>query len=709
MSGTFKLRKNKMRENIVQIREKYQGFWGIKTKTSIKDSYSLSLAYTPGVGRSCIEIKDNINASFELTNRANSIAVITDSSNFSDFANINPLCAIPAVETKSALYKEFAGIDAYPIVVNTKEISKIADIIINLAPNFAGVDLDDFLQERTSNLASRLDSHIKLPVFYSYRKTNLFFTLEDADLLDKFDSNLILPAIFRAALDVRATEINDEMLDIIAPTLEEAKKSGLISDCNNFLNFKVAAKIASSVAKAALDSGAATLPVTPEFVENKYLDFLYEGEKSWFDKPINGYLSQNHSIEENSLEFHRVTHGVIETTTKANLKNINDYNMYYSSDNVKQITKEIEQNYLRAYDLTPKGNLVAVISDGSAVLGFGNIGSEAAIPVMEGKAALFKTLAGVDAVPICLKTQDPDKIIDIISHITPVFGGINLEDISAPRCFNIEKKLVDTLNIPVFHDDQHGTAIIVLAGFLNALKLVDKKIEDLKVVINGAGAAALSVAKILLGSGLKNLILCDLAGAIYSGRKEEMDAFKEDISHKTNPNKEKGSLKDIIRGADFFIGLSAANVLKPDMIKTMVTKPVIFALANPTPEIMPDIAYEAGAYIVATGRSDFKNQVNNSLAFPGIFRGALDVRAKKINDTMKIAAANAIADLIKDSELNEDYIIPHALDLRVPPKVASAVAKSAVETGIAQKIIDSDIIHERTKNYLYEGFFRLKV
>ncbi|MFH0703060.1 MAG: NADP-dependent malic enzyme [bacterium] len=406
-------------------------------------------------------------------------------------------------------------------------------------------------------------------------------------------------------------------------------------------------------------------------------------------------------MEENSLELHRRARGVIETNSKIKIKNSDDYENFYSPEKIDQITKEIELDYTKAYDLTPKGNLVAIITDGSAVLGFGNIGPEAALPVMEGKAALFKTLAGVDAVPLCFNTQDPDRLIELISHITPIFGGINLEDIASPHCFEIEKKLIETLNIPVFHDDQHGTAVVVLAGFINALKIVDKKIENIKIVVNGAGAGALSVSELLLQYGVKNLILCDRQGAIYKGRNLGMNPYKEIFAHKTNPDNEKGCLASVIRGADFFIGLSAGNILNSEMIKSMANKPVIFALANPIPEIMPEIAYKSGAFIVATGRSDFKNQINNSLAFPGIFRGALDVRAKKINNDMKINAAFAIAGLLKDSELSPEYIIPHALDFRVPPTVAKSVAESAIKTNVAQVNINPDLIFEKTKNYLY--------
>ena len=693
-----------MNKNIIDYRKKYQGLWEVQPKVPVKDSYALSLIYTPGVGRSCMEIKNNPEKSFELTNRGNSIAILTDCSTFPDFENINPLCGIPVVETKAIFYKEFAGIDAYPVVVNTHEVEEIAKIMANLAPNFAGFDLDDFLPERTAIIENWFNDDLGVPILFSYRKPNLFLALERFNLLGKINPNIIIPAIFRGAMDVRSRMISDEMYGVLGKALQDASDLKLIpGNSPDELDMRAAARIAYHVAKTAVETGVAKLKIDPASVEEKYLDFLYEGSRAWFETPD---LQTKNTLDEKSLELHRRIHGVIETNSKIKIKSSTDYEKFYSPEQVDIITKEIELDYTKAYDLTPKGNLVAIISDGSAVLGLGNIGAEGGIPVMEGKAVLFKTLAGVDAVPICLKTQDANELIDIISHITPVFGGINLEDISAPRCFEIERKLIEKLNIPVFHDDQHGTAVVVLAGFLNALKLTNKKTENLKIVVNGAGAGAIAVSELLIQNGVKNLILCDTKGAIYKDRKEGMNPYKEAISYKTNPNNEKGDLATVIRGADFFIGLSISNIVTPDMIKSMANKPVIFALANPIPEIMPDVALNSGAFIVATGRSDFKNQVNNSLAFPGIFRGTLDVRAKKINNEMKIAAARAIAGLISEDQLSPEYIIPHALDLKVSPNVAKAVAQAAIETKVNQINIDPEAIFERTHNYIYEGFLR---
>jgi malate dehydrogenase (oxaloacetate-decarboxylating) len=362
----------------------------------------------------------------------------------------------------------------------------------------------------------------------------------------------------------------------------------------------------------------------------------------------------------------------------------------------------VRRNPDRVYDLTAKGNLVAIVTDGSAVLGLGNIGPQAALPVMEGKAVLFSTLGGVEAFPICLATQDTDEIVEIVKAIAPTFGGINLEDIAAPRCFEIEAKLQAALDIPIFHDDQHGTAVVALAALINALKLADKRMEDVRIVINGSGAAGVAVAKLLLKYGVGDIILCDTTGSLYRGRTERMNRSKDEIAAMTNKDCLAGKLEQVITGADVFIGLSAPGSLTQAMIAEMNADPIIFALANPTPEIDPQLAMEAGALVIATGRSDYPNQVNNSLAFPGIFRGALDAKARVINDEMKIAAAEAIASLV-GSQLRADFIIPDSISLEVPPKVAAAVARAAAATGEARVDVDPDAIEKRTFGMLYEG------
>lgn len=389
------------------------------------------------------------------------------------------------------------------------------------------------------------------------------------------------------------------------------------------------------------------------------------------------------TIAEQSLAMHYEKRGKIEVVPTVPVKDRNDLSLAYTPG-VATPCLEIQKDISKSYQLTRRWNMCLVVTDGTAVLGLGDIGPEAGMPVMEGKCVLFKAFGDVDAFPLCIKSKDVDEIVKTIQLISGSFGGVNLEDIAAPRCFEIERKLKEVCDIPIFHDDQHGTAIITLAGITNALKVVGKKLEDITLVINGAGAAAISVSKLLLSAGCKDITLCDRAGAIYEGRTEGMNPEKVEMSKITNPNKKKGSLADVIVGADAFIGVSSPGAVTTEMVKTMADKAIVFACANPTPEIFPDDAKAGGAAVVATGRSDFPNQINNVLAFPGVFRGAFDVNASDINEEMKIAAAKAIAGLITDEELSADYVIPAAFDLRVGKAVAAAVAEAARATGVAR-------------------------
>ncbi len=383
-----------------------------------------------------------------------------------------------------------------------------------------------------------------------------------------------------------------------------------------------------------------------------------------------------------ALQKHAEWKGKIEITARAAVDSAEALSVAYTPG-VAAPCLEIQKNPEKSYELTRRWNTVAVITDGTAVLGLGDIGPEAGMPVMEGKCVLFKAFGGVDAIPLCLRTHDVDEIVRTVSLLAGSFGGINLEDIAAPRCFEIEKKLKECCDIPIFHDDQHGTAVITLAGLINALKVVGKKIEDVKIVTSGAGAAGIAIIRLLMAMGLKNVIMTDRKGAIYEGR-EGLNPIKEEMALITNRSREAGPLAEVIRGADVFIGVSAPGTLTQDMVRTMAKDPIIFACANPTPEIFPDEAKAAGAAVVSTGRSDFPNQINNVLCFPGIFRGALDVRASDINDAMKIACAKALADLVSEEELCADYILPKAFDPRVKDAVARAAAQAAIESGVAR-------------------------
>lgn len=388
------------------------------------------------------------------------------------------------------------------------------------------------------------------------------------------------------------------------------------------------------------------------------------------------------SIYDDSLKLHEEKKGKIEIVSRVPVNNSDDLSLAYTPG-VAQPCLEIEKNPDLAYTYTRRWNTIAVVSDGTAVLGLGDIGPLASLPVMEGKAVLFKTFGDVDAFPIIVKSKDVDEIVNTIVNISLSFGGINLEDISAPRCFEIERKLKERVDIPIFHDDQHGTAVVTLAALINALKIVNKKLEAIKIVINGAGAAGAAIAKLLLSSGVKNIIICDRKGAIYKGMKH-VDASKDTLAEITNPERLQGSLKDVIKDADVFIGVSAPGTVTEDMVRSMSKDSVIFAMANPTPEIFPEEAKNAGARVIGTGRSDFANQINNVLAFPGIFRGALDVRASDINEEMKVAAAYAIANSIPYDELKEDYIMPKSFDKDVQMKVAAAVKDAAIKSGVAR-------------------------
>lgn len=401
------------------------------------------------------------------------------------------------------------------------------------------------------------------------------------------------------------------------------------------------------------------------------------------------------SLRDDALQMHKENQGKLEITPNIKVTNKEELSLAYSPG-VAEPCKEIHEDPRTVYDYTIKRNTVAVVTDGTAVLGLGNIGASASIPVMEGKAVLFKSFAGINGVPIALDTKDTEEIIRTVKLISPNYGGINLEDISAPRCFEIENRLKKETNIPVFHDDQHGTAIVTMAGLINALRIVDKDLSDIKVVLNGAGAAGIAIVKLLDSYGVRNMIMCDSRGAIFEGRSYGMNDTKDYVAKFTNKDKIEGSLQDVIKNADVFIVVSVASLLSQDMVKSMADDAIIFAMANPDPEIKPNDAKEAGAKVVGTGRSDFPNQINNVLAFPGIFRGALDTESTHINEDMKKAAVEAIANLIDEDELNPDYCIPGPFDKRVAPSVAREVAKAAMETGVARIEVDPQKVYDKT-------------
>jgi malate dehydrogenase (oxaloacetate-decarboxylating) len=523
-----------------------------------------------------------------------------------------------------------------------------------------------------------------------------------ADFPNQLDIALVFPGVLRGLLDAQARNVTTPILLEAAKALAGLVPAAKLSpECivPPVFDFHVAPTIAAAVARAAMAAGEARKEIDPAEIVDRIEHFIYEGRFPVEPRAPGKSLSQ----KEEAMELHRRFRGKLQILSKVPIKDSHIMSLLYLPPGAALPSKAIQEDPAKVYDLTAKGNLVAVVSDGSAVLGLGNIGARAAMPVMEGKSVLFKTFGGVEAFPVCVGTQEVGEIVEVVKAIAPVFGGINLEDISAPRCFEVEDRLKKELDIPVFHDDQHGTSVIVLGALLNALKITGRTIADARVVLNGAGAAAIAVARFFLKVGVKDLILCDSKGIVYAGRTEGMNPVKAEMAKMTNKERRSGALADALVGADAFIGLSVAKAVTSEMVRTMAKDPIVFAMANPVPEIFPEEAKAGGAAVTATGRSDFENQVNNSLGFPGIFRGALDVRAREINDAMKLAAAHAIAGLVSDKELRPEYILPYMLDFRVPVAVAKAVATSAMETGVARIKVDPEVIAENARAFIYEG------
>ena len=829
-----------MPDDQLQSRKRHRGVIGIESKVPIRDRSVLSLVYTPGVAEPCLAIHKDPVTSFEYTCRGNTIAVVTDGSKVLSLGNRGPHAALPIMEGNAVLFKTFAGVDAFPICLDTQDTDEIVRTVSLLAPTFGAICLEDIAAPRCFTVEERLERATDIPVFhtdqhaaaievlaalmnagklvgkalpimrvvingagaagiatarlllkvgvkdvvlcdragaiYKYRPTRMNWVKAEmalctnregrqgalptllagadvfvgfssggalsgeaiagmardaivlalalpepeirpelakrngaaivatgrADLPNGVNTAMVVPGVFRGLLDVAARGVNDEMKIAAAEALAGCLPEGELRTDRilpSLMDFRVAPAIATAVAKAAIKTGRARKQVDPEHIRERTLRYVYEGR---FPIPPDR-SGRSATVAQQSLDLHARYGGILEIKPKIPVKDLTVLSSFYVSPGPAQPAEEISKDPLKVYDYTAKGNLVAVVTDGSAVLGLGDLGPRAALPVMEGKAVLFHFYAGIEAFPICLGTQDPDEIITAIKHLAPTFGGINLEDIAAPRCFEIERRLRAVLDIPVFHDDQHGTAVVVLAGILNAMRLLRRRLEDAKIVICGAGAAGTAIARLLLRRGARDMILTDVHGIVYEGREVGMNPTLAELAAQTNQGRLTGQLDDALPGRDVFIGVSAGGVLKPELLKKMAPEPVIFALANPVPEIMPKEALAAGARIVATGRSDFPNQINNSLVFPGLFRGALDVRATTITFEMEQAAAQALADVIPEGDLRPDYIIPDAFDFRVPPAVAAAVAKSAMETGVARIQRDPDAIARDTRAFLYEG------
>ena len=642
------------------------GLIGVSPRMPVQDNYALSIIYTPGVAEPCKEIADDEAASYTYTWRSNALAVVGPDE-----------ASLPRLEAAAAALKLLAGIDAVPLVVAASGPGETASAVRLIAPTFGGawlLGIEGTDAERVIEELTGLD----IPVIPAPR---------DGD--DCLADVAAYPGLIRAILDLKVAVLDERLVE------EAAAEAGRAE-----FSFGSAVRVARAVAEKAVELGlAANDAPTPDAVEARLAEYVEGGRLRPF-RPVEDWLAAP-SPKEAALRLHASLMGTLAMHPKVAPRDPARFASILSS--AGQAEAAIRACPEEAERLTAKANTVAVVTDGSAVLGLGDIGAAAALPVMLGKSVLFKTFGGCDAVPICIDTRDPAEIIGVVEAIAPSFAGVNLEDISAPRCFEIEDALKERLDCFVFHDDQHGTAVITLAGLLNAARLCGKTLDELTVTFNGAGAAGIAVSKLLLAAGVQDVILCDREGAIYKGRSKNMNPMKEHIAEFTNRDGVQGALADAIRGRNVFIGLSVAGAMTADMIQTMAEQPVIFAMANPVPEVMPDEARAAGAVAVATGRSDFPNQINNCLGFPGIFRGALDVRAKSINDEMKMAAARAIAGLVADDELRPEYFIPSAMDLRVPPAVAGAIAQAALATGEARIKVNPGEVATCTKRFLYEG------
>lgn len=730
--------------------KKNTGLLEIGVKLPIKDIKALSLVYSPGVASSCKEIHENIENSYKYTNKINTMLLVTDSSagNFKR-SSWNDQAPIPYLEAICCMYKKLANIDCYPLIIKKNEIKngeELADLITKIMPAYSCIEfynMDEQLikqyYEARFNIEKNLynekilkqkrnTSEFRSYLYSSYSSVDK--QVEQSKLSKNYTElniNMIYAAAVRASLDTQSyfnlddlinklkqyalSKLNNESIQRVYSTMHKLISyayeylEDIAKNNSNIELYKEYNTINYNINKYYVNE----YQMNKEYILTKYHKFITEGEFGWVCNFPPEYSSNKLSLDDNSLLLHKRHKGVVSPKLKMPFQSIEEMMKLLNFDNLEHITKKIIDNPKIAKELTTHGNLGAIITNGTAILGLGNIGALAGLPVMEGKSVIFKLFGGVDIVPFCIDENDPKKFVRICELISPIYSIVNLEDIKSPECFYIEPALDEKVDFPIFHDDQHGTAIVCLAGLINSCKILNKKISDVKVVMNGAGAAGLSVAELLIAYGVKDFIVCDTVGAIYEGRSKNMNEFKNKMASITNKSKKQGSLSDVVKETDVFIGLSVGGALSKDMVKSMNKDPIIFALANPTPEIFPEEAYEAGAAIVATGRSDYPNQINNSMAFPGIFRAAIDIGAKRINMLMKIAASEGIADSIKD-ELRKDRIVPNSMETIVAVTVAKAVAKSAEKEGlIRRKNIDCNFVEENIDSWFHEGKLRVKL
>ena len=719
--------KSKPKEQIEleEILKKNHGLFDIKIKVAIRDSEGLSLAYTPGVATPCLEIQKDLSRGYELTNKANSILVLTDSSKFGNpqdkkcfltkkdikgkWNNNAPMIYL---ETFTFYYKYSTNIDAYPMILDLsliKDAEILLDTINAVSLSFSGVELFGVCPKRLEEFKKLFENLEKKPE-YAFIDGNKKIEIDEILATKKtlLTSNSIFAAIWRVALDCHIFGDLEKILNYIIDEIKN-DKIDLTKDEDYECDLtQIIEKATDFVFNEKLENhnydkyNWRKLALNKDYIIKKINYFFTYGSKAWVEDMPKGYFMHKHSIPENSVLLHSRNRGVIEIGPKLRF-NPEKFKNLFKWEHLDAIAEIIVDEPNLVFDYTCKNNYGGIVTNGTAILGLGDIGALAGMPVMEGKSVLFKYFGGTNICPVCIQEKNVDKIISYVQRIAPSFAIINLEDIKGPDCFTIENKLIETVDCPIFHDDQHGTACVVLAGLINATKLRGSKPEEMKIVMNGAGAAGIAVSSLLIHYGYKNFIVCDTKGSIYKGRKVGMNPFKEKIAEITNKDCIQGKINDIIKGADVVIGLSGPNTISKEAVKLMNPKPIVFALANPTPEIFPDDAYEAGAYIVATGRSDFPNQINNSVVFPGLFRATIDTRAPKITMEMKIAAGEAIANLVSPKELRTDYIMPSALNVSTSVLVATDVAKLVIKKGLTKKRnINIDKLRENIHSFFID-------
>ena len=717
--------KSKEQIELEEILKKNHGLFDIKIKVAIRDSEGLSLAYTPGVATPCLEIQKDLSRGYELTNKANSILVLTDSSKFGNpqdkkcfltkkdikgkWNNNAPMIYL---ETFTVYYKYTTNIDAYPMILDLaliKDAEILLDTINAVSLSFSGVELFGICPKRLEEFKKLFENLEKKPE-YAFIDGNKKIEIDEILATKKtlLTSNSIFAAIWRVALDCHIFGDLEKILNYIIDEIKN-DKIDLTKDEDYECDLtQIIEKVADFVFNEKLENhnydkyNWRKLALNKDYIFKKINYFFTYGSKAWVEEMPKGYYMHKHSIPENSVLLHSRNRGVIEIGPKLRF-NPEKFKNLFKWEYLDAIAEIIVDEPNLVFDYTCKNNYGSVVTNGTAILGLGDIGALAGMPVMEGKSVLFKYFGGTNICPVCIQEKNVDKVISYVQRIAPSFAIINLEDIKGPDCFTIENKLIETVNCPIFHDDQHGTACVVLAGLINATKLRGSKPEEMKIVMNGAGAAGIAVSSLLIHYGYKNFIVCDTKGSIYKGRKEGMNPFKEKIAEITNKDCVQGKISDIIKGADVVIRLSGPNTISKEAVKLMNPKPIVFALANPTPEIFPDDAYEAGAYIVATGRSDFPNQINNSLVFPGLFRATIDTRAPKITMEMKIAAGEAIANLVSPKELRTDCIMPSALNVSTSVLVATDVAKLVIKKGLTKKKnINLDKLRENIHSFFID-------